>query len=126
MNRDGPGCTNRRDLDELLHEEINRLPGHARMAVVLCVLQGRSTRQAARDLGWPVATLCYRLSRALRYIRMRVVAHGLRLPPGYRFVDLLHDPMARVPRRLIESTVAAATRRAQVFPRASGDEGEPT
>ncbi len=45
------------DLEKIIHEEIGRLPGRLRVAVVLCDLEGRTHEQAARHLGCAVGTV---------------------------------------------------------------------
>ena len=40
------------ELDRVLHEEIGRLPGTYRAAVVVCYLEGLTHGQAADQLGW--------------------------------------------------------------------------
>lgn len=118
-------CMDRPDLEEVLHEEINRLPRHERTAVVLCILEGRSVDRAADELGWPVGTLRRRLSRAIECLRVRAAIQGMMIRPGCSVIDPLAGPMARPPRRLIESTVAAA-RRVRAHPRTRGEEGKRT
>src|SRR4051794_21714745 len=45
------------ELRPVLDEELNRLPEKFRVAVVLCDLEGRTRREAARQLGIPEGTL---------------------------------------------------------------------
>jgi RNA polymerase sigma factor (sigma-70 family) len=44
-------------LRPLLDQELSRLPNNYRVAVVLCDLEGKSHKEAARQLGWPQGTL---------------------------------------------------------------------
>ncbi len=53
----------RPDPSPALHEELARLPGHYRDALVLCYLEGQTCDEAARRLGRPVGTVKARLSR---------------------------------------------------------------
>src|SRR5581483_9321050 len=51
------------DLRPLLDQHLERLPAAYRAAVVLCDLEGRTKREAARQLGVPEGTLSSRLAR---------------------------------------------------------------
>src|SRR5216684_1463692 len=52
------------ELLEHLDVELNRLPDKYRVPVVLCELEGRSRKNAARVLGLPEGTLSWRLAQA--------------------------------------------------------------
>jgi RNA polymerase sigma factor (sigma-70 family) len=45
----------------LLEEELSRLPRWYQAPLLACYLQGRTQDEAARELGWPLATLRRRL-----------------------------------------------------------------
>ncbi len=68
------------DLDQLLHEEIGRLPDSYRAPLVMCCLQGMTREQAAAQLGWPQGTVQSRLARAKRRLRDRLSGRGIELP----------------------------------------------
>ena len=65
------------ELEQVLHEEIDRLPERYRAPVVLCDLEGRTHEQAARHLGWPVGTVKSRLTRGRERLRDRLLRRGL-------------------------------------------------
>ena len=93
------------DLGARLLEEIGRLPERDRAAVVLCDLEGQTSEDAARALGWPVGTLKNRLSRARRRLRDRLTRLGL--TPG---APLGFPGLAPLPPRLAAVTAQAAAR----------------
>lgn len=64
------------ELEAALDREIHRLPPQYRAAIVACYLEGKSNRQAARDLGWPEGTLVTRLNRAKQLLRRRMSEDG--------------------------------------------------
>jgi hypothetical protein len=95
-----------------IHQELNRLSRADRTAIILCSLEGWSIERAARELRWPVGRLERRLSRALERLRLRMGRYYYGIPPGIWDSRIPQVPEANVPERLIELTVAAATRQA--------------
>jgi RNA polymerase sigma factor (sigma-70 family) len=67
------------DLKEVLDEEMSRLPARYRAPLVLCYLEGKTTEQAARQLGCARGTVLSRLARARAQLRPRLVRRGLAL-----------------------------------------------
>ncbi|HEX4613009.1 MAG TPA: sigma-70 family RNA polymerase sigma factor [Urbifossiella sp.] len=65
------------DLAAVIDEELARLPGHYRDAVVLCELRGLPRKQAAAELGIPEGTLSGRLAVARRKLAARLSARGM-------------------------------------------------
>jgi RNA polymerase sigma factor (sigma-70 family) len=65
------------DLGEALHEELGRLPARYRLPLVLCYLEGLTSEQAARQLGWPAGTVRSRLTRGRDRLRFRLLRRGL-------------------------------------------------
>src|SRR5205085_648735 len=98
------------DLRPLLDQELNRLPDKYRVAVVLCDLEGRTRRDAARQLGIPVGTLSGRLTMARQMLAKRLARHGLALSGGMLTAALSQGAAsACVPTALMASTLEAAT-----------------
>jgi RND family efflux transporter MFP subunit len=108
---EGRGANDDEELGRVIHEEIERLPERFRAPVVLCDLEGRTSEQAARHLGWPIGTVKSRLSRARQRLRARLKRRGLAPSPG-SFVSLvrLEAPARLVPAALVEETTHIALR----------------
>jgi RNA polymerase sigma factor (sigma-70 family) len=68
-----------RELLTVLDEELMRLPERLRAPLVLCHLQGKTRDEAARALGWSLATLKRRLGEGREALRARLTARGLGL-----------------------------------------------
>ena len=64
------------DLLGLLDRELARLPDKYRLPVVLCELEGRSRKEAARQLGLPEGTLSSRLASARKTLARRMAGYG--------------------------------------------------
>ncbi|WP_165234546.1 RNA polymerase sigma factor [Aquisphaera insulae] len=100
----------------ILHEELGRLPGRHRLAVMLCDLEGLTHEEAASLQGCPVGTIKSRLARGRRRLAERLRRRGIALGAG-----LVRPAAGWVgrPWNFIESTTAVAMRAASAGP-ASG------
>jgi RNA polymerase sigma factor (sigma-70 family) len=100
-----------RELGPIFDQEISRLPSKYQLPVVLCCLQGRTKRQAARQLGWAEGTLSSRLQTARETLQRRLTTRGL-APASAAIAAALSQGPARaaVPFQLVVTTrtVAAA------------------
>ena len=67
------------DWEALLDEELHRLPEKYRVPLILCDLEGRSGKEAERQLRLPPGTLSSRLSKARRMLAERLTRRGLTL-----------------------------------------------
>jgi RNA polymerase sigma factor (sigma-70 family) len=61
-----------RELQKIIHEELERLPEKYRTALVHCYLEGKTHEQAARQLGWSKGTVRRRLNRGREMLRSRL------------------------------------------------------
>lgn len=71
-----------RELLALIDAEIARLPETYRLPLLLCLLQGRTVEDAARQLGWSIGSLRGRLERGREQLRRRLSRRGLGLSVG--------------------------------------------
>jgi RNA polymerase sigma factor (sigma-70 family) len=63
----------------LLDEELTNLSDSYRAPILLCCLEGATRDEAARQLGWSLATLKRRLTRGRELLRARLARRGLTL-----------------------------------------------
>jgi len=66
-----------REQAEVLHREIDRLPGPFRLAIVLCYFEGLTLDEAAHRLRCPAGTVRSRLARACDKLRRGLTRRGV-------------------------------------------------
>jgi membrane fusion protein (multidrug efflux system) len=100
-----PQHGNADDIEKMIQEEIDRLPGRFRIALVLCDLEGRTHEQAASHLGCAVGTVKSRLARGRKRLRGRLVSRGVAPAAALAVTSVGDAARAAVPKRLAELTV---------------------
>jgi RNA polymerase sigma factor (sigma-70 family) len=96
------------DWRPVLDRELNRLPEKYRAPLLVCDLEGRPRREAARQLGLPEGTLASRLAAARRLLAGRLSRRGISLSGGALAVVLTEAAPAAVPASLGSATIRAA------------------
>jgi RNA polymerase sigma factor (sigma-70 family) len=86
-----------RELRQVLHEELSRLPEKNRLPILLCHLEGRTQDEAARALGWSLGRLRGRLLRGRELLRGRLARRGLAPSVPLLAAGLFPDPVAATP-----------------------------
>ena len=93
----------------ILDRELARLPERHRLPLVLCELEGRSRKEAARQLGLAEGTLSSRLARGRMMLARRLAAHGAAATAvSLAALSAGAARAARVPGALMVSTMRAA------------------
>jgi RNA polymerase sigma factor (sigma-70 family) len=100
--------TEPQDWRPLLDQELSRLPEKYRAAIVLCDLEGKTRREAARLLNLPESTLTTRLMTGRKRLARQLTRAGLVLSGGSLAVLLAEGALAAVPAPWISATAAAA------------------
>jgi RNA polymerase sigma factor (sigma-70 family) len=95
------------DWQPLVDEELRRLPEKYRAAIVLCDLEGRPRREAARQLHLAEGTLSSRLCRGRQLLAQRLTRRGVTLSGGALAMSL-SEASASVPPALVGMTTKAA------------------
>jgi RNA polymerase sigma factor (sigma-70 family) len=99
-----------RDLQPLLDQQLSRLSDAHREVIVLCDLEGKTRKEAARHLGLPEGTVGSRLARARAMLAKRLARHGLAMSGvALAAVLSLQAASAGVPTSVVFSTIKAAS-----------------
>jgi RNA polymerase sigma factor (sigma-70 family) len=93
------------DVQAVLDEEIQRLPGAYRAAFLHCVIEGKSGPQAAAELGVAEGALWTRLTRARQLLRRRLTRRGIELAAVLAGLAVSSAARAGVSTVLVNATV---------------------
>jgi RNA polymerase sigma factor (sigma-70 family) len=98
------------DLQPLLDQELSRLPEIHRAVIVLCDLQGKTRKEAARHLGLSEGTVGSRLARARGTLAKRLSGRGITLSSGALAAVLAQNAAsAGAPSLAIANAIKAAS-----------------
>ncbi len=96
-------------LQPILDQELKALPDKYRSAVILCDLEGKSLKEAARQLGCPLATVGTRVARGRTMLAQRLSRRRVAFSAGALALLLSQNAAsADVPAGLMTSTTKAA------------------
>lgn len=96
-------------LRPVLDQELEQLPEKYQAVLVLCDLEGKTRKEAARHLGCPEGTVASRLATARTILAKRLARHGLTISGGALAMTLSRHALACVPSSLVSSTIRAAS-----------------
>ena len=100
------------ETEQVIHEEVARLPASLRDPIVLCTLEGLTYDAAARQLGVTEPTLRGRLRRARRRLASRLRERGIASPVPATASPIAIEPfrlaVPALPPALVKSTVQHA------------------
>ncbi|HZU34918.1 MAG TPA: sigma-70 family RNA polymerase sigma factor, partial [Gemmataceae bacterium] len=98
------------DLQPILDQELSRLPAKYRSAIVLCDLEGKTRKEAAKQFGVPEGTLSGWLTRGRAMLAKRLARQGLAVTGGALAAVLVPSTLAAgAPASAVSTTIRAAS-----------------
>lgn len=96
------------ELEQRLDRELSALPDAYRMAIILCDLEGKTRKEAAKQLGWAEGTVASRLARGRSLLASRLSRQGMMVPAGVLAAALAERAAAcGLPPMLVADTIRA-------------------
>jgi RNA polymerase sigma factor (sigma-70 family) len=92
------------ELRGVLDVELSRLPDRYRAVIVLCDLEGKTQKEAARQLGRPEGTVAGQLARGRAMLARRLARRGLGTSGG-AVTAMLSQQASAVPTSVVTSTI---------------------
>ncbi len=96
-----------REMQRVVHQELDRIPARYRDALVLAYLEGRTRRQTAEQLDCSDATVKGLLARGKRHLRLRLLRRGVALSLAAPVVLATQPAPAAMLETVAESCTAA-------------------
>jgi RNA polymerase sigma factor (sigma-70 family) len=96
------------DIEQVVHDEINRLPRPYRAVVVVCYFEGMSQMEAARQLCLTETTVRGRLARARKLLGKRLMRRGVMPSVGLVSLENASGTSLRIPGMIAQATARAA------------------
>jgi RNA polymerase sigma factor (sigma-70 family) len=112
------------DVQLVLDEEIQRLPKPYRAAFVACVLEGKSGRQAAGELGIPCGTVSSRLTWARKRLQQKLSRRGIELASLLAALSVAASARSGLPAFLIGAKLRAGLIGVEHEPNSVPDQGQ--
>lgn len=97
------------ELRTVLDEELSRLPDRYRAVVILCDVEGRTRKDAARHLRCPEGSVSSKLARARAMLAKRLARRGITLSAGAVSIAIAEHAVAHMPTELVDQTIRHAT-----------------
>src|SRR5262245_53133039 len=95
------------NLAPFLDQELSRLPGKYRAVLVLCELEGKTIKEAAKQLGVPDGTIASRLARGRAMLAKRLARHNLAISGAALPAILAQQAQAAAPPAVLAAAVNA-------------------
>jgi RNA polymerase sigma factor (sigma-70 family) len=105
-----PASSDWSDLQPVLDEELSRLPQRYRAVVLLCDLEGKTRKEAARLLNVPDGTVAGWLARARIMLAKRLNRRGIALSSVALGTVLMQYGAAKVPAAVVQATIESAAK----------------